>query len=235
MTTTTTPVQVHGSHTEQILNRHVFDRDPAGHSLENDGVSKVGNAAALPYELATFVCEGEYEAGLDRILDTYLSHLSRSTQPSAWISGFYGSGKSHLVKVLEALWRDEPFDDGRRPRDIVRLPQHIERHLRELSTEARRAGGVWSASGMLSESSDQSVRMLILGIVYRAAGLSGDYGRARFRLWIRQRGWEDEIVRRVTAAGLDPDTEFNEYLVSPVIADAVHDLSGATSTDADSA
>ncbi len=77
--------------------------------------------------------------------------------------------------------------------------------------------------------------MLILGIVYRAAGLSGDYGRARFRLWVRQRGWEDEIVRRIAAEGFDPDTEFNEYLVSPVIADAVHDLSGATSTDADSA
>jgi len=234
-TTTTDAARDQGRDAGQILNRHVFDRDPTLHSLENDGVSKLSNTAALPYELATFVCEGEYQAGLDRILDTFLSHVSRTTQPSAWVSGFYGSGKSHLVKVLEALWRDEPFENGRRPRDLVGLTPDISGHLRQISTEGRRAGGLWSASGLLSESSDQSVRMLILGIVYRAAGLSGDYGRARFRLWVRGRGWEEEIVRRITVEGLDPDTEFNEYLVSPVIADAVHDLSGATSTDADSA
>jgi hypothetical protein len=86
---------------------------------------------------------------------------------------------------------------------------------------------------MLSEAGNQSVRMLILGIVYRAAGLPSDYGRARFRLWVRERGWEDEIIRRIEAEGLDVEDEFNEYLVSPIIADAVVDLSGSRSQSAD--
>lgn len=92
-----------------ILNRDVFERDPTQTSLLNDGVSKVESSAELRYELETFVCNGEYKKGLDRILDTYLSHLSLATQPAAWVSGFYGSGKSHLVKMLEACWRNEPF------------------------------------------------------------------------------------------------------------------------------
>jgi len=220
---------------EQILNRAVFANDPTASSLQNDGVSKVNNTATLRYELATFVCEGEYERGMDRILDTYLSHLDQSTQPSAWVSGFYGSGKSHLVKILEALWTNRALEDGRNPRDIVRLPEHIRQHFMELSSQAKRAGGLWSASGMLSESGSQSVRMLILGIVYKAAGLSSNYGRARFRLWTRQRGWEDEIIRRIEEAGLDVEEEFNSYLVSPVIADAIWELSGTKSMDADSA
>ena len=101
--------------TTTLLNRDVFARNPVEASLQNDGVSKVDNKLALRYELETFVCEGEYEQGLLRILETYLGHLSQPTQPSAWVSGFYGSGKSHLVKILEALWRNEPFADGVKP------------------------------------------------------------------------------------------------------------------------
>lgn len=51
---------------------------------------------------------------------------------------------------------------------------------------------------------------------------------------MRQRGWEDEIVHRIVAAGFDPEEEFDQYLVSPEIADAVWELSGAKSTDAES-
>lgn len=219
--------------TAPILNRDVLERDPSENSLQNDGVSKVSNAAALRYELATFVCEGEYERGLYQILDTYLGHLSLPTQPSAWVSGFYGSGKSHLVKILEALWTNEPLGDGQRPRDIARLPRDIQEQFIELSNAAKRAGGLWSASGMLSESGNQSVRMLILGVVYKAAGLSSNYGRARFRLWVRERGWEPEITRRILAEGLDPEEEFEQYLVSPEIGNAVWELSGTKSADVD--
>ena len=218
---------------EQLLNYEVFERNPSENSLQNDGVSKVSNGAALRYELATFVCDGAYENGLHRILETYLNQLSLPTQPSAWVSGFYGSGKSHLVKILEALWTNRPLEDGQHPRDIARLPTDIQTQLRELSIEAKRAGGLWSASGMLSESGNQSVRMLILGIVYKAAGLSSNYGRSRFRLWVRERGWEEEITRRILEKGRDPEIEFEQYLVSPEIADAVWELSGVQSMDAD--
>src|SRR5699024_6584257 len=104
-----------------------------------------------------------------------------------------------------------------------------------LSSEAKRAGGLWSASGMASESGGRSIRMLIMGIVYKAAGLDSNYGRARFRLWVRKHGWEAEIIQRIRAEGFDVEDEFRNYLVSSVIGDAIWELSGMKSMDADDA
>lgn len=216
-----------------LLNRDVFRSDPAQHSLQNNGVSQVDDTAALRYELETFVCEGEYEKGLDRILTTYLSHLDLNMQPSAWVSGFYGSGKSHLVKILEALWTNVRFDDGQRARDVANLTGDISTQFVSLSAEAKRAGGLWAASGMLAESQDHSVRMLILGIVHRAAGFSSNYGRAKFRLWLRKHGWEEPVIDAIREAGFSPEEELNDYLVSPIIANTVHALAGSSTMDAD--
>lgn len=88
-----------------MLNRDLFTLTPQSSNLLNDGVVNI-NAQELKiirYELETFVCEGEYERGLQRILDTYLKHLEKPQQPAAWVSGFFGSGKSHLVKMLGYL------------------------------------------------------------------------------------------------------------------------------------
>ncbi|MDQ3541742.1 MAG: hypothetical protein M3440_13760, partial [Chloroflexota bacterium] len=46
---------------------------------------------------------------------------------------------------------------------------------------------------------------------------------------------EPEITRRILAEGLDPEEEFEQYLVSPEIGNAVWELSGTKSADADAA
>ncbi len=83
-------------------NSQVFAKDPTTDSIPNSGVSKVQQPEndsqwrVLRHELTSFVCSGEYERGLEKILGSYLSHLSQFEQPAVWVSGFYGSGKSHL-------------------------------------------------------------------------------------------------------------------------------------------
>ena len=54
-----------------------------------------------------FVCEGQYADGIEKIIRSYLdNHTSKSSQRAAWVSGFFGSGKSHVLKMLCHLWME---------------------------------------------------------------------------------------------------------------------------------
>jgi len=70
-----------------MLNREVFANDPTTFRIPNNGVARVGVPASaqewdtLRWELQSFVCEGEYRSGLDRILSTYLA------MPPHWPTG----------------------------------------------------------------------------------------------------------------------------------------------------
>src|SRR5664279_4340311 len=117
----------------------IFYWDPPDTKIRNDGVAKVVRPETeqqwnvLRWEFQSFGCDVQYERGLERILDSFLKNLSQAQQPAVWVSGFYGSGKSHLVRVLEYLWRDVQLPGGERARDIVTLPDDVRDHLTELS------------------------------------------------------------------------------------------------------
>ena len=209
------------------LNRSVFVQDPTGFVIPNDGVARVGMPstekqwATLRWELQSFVCDGEYRVGLERILGTYLARLGESKQPAAWVSGFYGSGKSHLARVLDALWRDVTFPDGVSARGLVNLPEDISDHLQALSTAGRREGGLWSAAGTLSTGVGSSVRLAIMGIVFRAAGLPEKFAQGKFVLWLREEGHLAAVEKALEADGRSLAGELTNMYVSGALADAV--------------
>jgi hypothetical protein len=209
-----------------ITNREVFANDPTIGDIPNLGVAKVRNPedasdwATLEWELRSFVCEGEYERGLDRILSQFLAHLSQNEQPAVWVSGFYGSGKSHLMRVLEYLWRDISIS-GTSARDLVDLPAEIKRHLTELSTAAKREGGLWSAAGTLGAGAAGSVRLAFLGIVFESAGLPHQYAPARLAMFLREHDMFDGVKSAVEAAGKEFEHELRNLYVSPVLAEAL--------------
>ena len=72
-------------------NRELYFRDPATIELLNNGVSKVAEIGGddrqiktLRFELETFVCDGEYARGLERLLRSYLDGLGREEQKAVW-------------------------------------------------------------------------------------------------------------------------------------------------------
>lgn len=164
-----------------MQNRTIYLKDPLQTTLLNDGVVRVHDELTedalktLRYELETFVCEGQYSDGLERMLDSYLKNLDNPKQPAAWVSGFFGSGKSHLVKMLRYLWTDYEFADGAKARGIAQLSQGAYDKLRELSIAGKRFGGLHAASGRLGAGADNSVRLELLRIIFRSARLPEKY------------------------------------------------------------
>jgi hypothetical protein len=210
-----------------MKNRDIYQKDPTTRKLVNEGVASVNDEttshalAVLRYELETFVCDGQYEKGMSHILETYLKNIDQAQQPAVWVSGFYGSGKSHLVKMLRALWVDTAFEDGATARGIANLPQGISDHLRELSTQAKRHGGLHAASGTLGSGASGSVRLALLRILFKSVDLPEQYPVARFVMWLRHEGIYDQVRKQVEANGFDWNEELDNFYVAEGLHDAL--------------
>lgn len=210
-----------------MKNRAVYEKDPAVNRLLNQGTAKVTRGqsdpelATLRYEVENFVCDGLYADGLTRILSLYMSNLGKSEQPGIWVSGFYGSGKSHLVKMLQHLWIDFEFPDGAKARGLAKLPQNVKELLVELSAAAKRAGGLHAAAGTMGAGAGDSVRLELLSVIFKSVNLPEDYARACFMMWMRQEGMEQAVRDQVVAAGGDFDFELENLFVSDVMAEAI--------------
>ncbi len=210
-----------------MTNREVYEKDPSRNRLLNQGVAKVtsghseSETQTLRYEVASFVCDGQYAQGMGRILRTYLGYLDKPEQSGVWVSGFFGSGKSHLVKMLQHLWTDFEFADGARTRGLAKLPQDIKDALVELTNQAKRKGGLHAAAGTLGAGAGDSVRLELLGLIFRSKDLPSQYSRASFLLWLREEGLEEAVRSRVIAAGGDFEKELTNLYVSDSIARAI--------------
>ena len=210
-----------------MLNREIYLKDPSTRKLINEGVANVNDdlsreaLAVLRYELETFVCHGQYQKGLEHILETYLKNLESPQQPGVWVSGFYGSGKSHLVKMLRALWVNTPFEDGATARGIAVLPQILQDLLKELDTQGKRHGGLHAASGTLGSGASGSVRLALLRIVFKSAGLPEQYQKARFVMWLKNEGIYDQVRELVENHEYDWQDELDNFYVAEGLHEAL--------------
>ena len=79
-----------------------------------DGVIKADDEASLRIELDEYVVTGEIGQRLEQFLDAYNNY---DTSNGVWISGLFGSGKSHLLKMLALLLENRRVD-GIKAHDI---------------------------------------------------------------------------------------------------------------------
>src|SRR5512139_2062396 len=82
----------------------IFEK-PVAPAIE--GVIKADDEASLSVELEDYVITNEIEGQLEKFLDAYNSY---ETANGVWISGFFGSGKSHLLKMLALLLENRIID-----------------------------------------------------------------------------------------------------------------------------
>jgi len=65
-----------------------------------EGVIQADDARNLHQEIDEYVVTKEIKSQLESFLDAYTNNNS---MPGVWISGFFGSGKSHLLKMISLL------------------------------------------------------------------------------------------------------------------------------------
>ena len=212
-----------------MKNKELFTLNPDDNNLINDGVVEINTAKddkglkIIRHELKTFVCEGEYQRGLYRILDTYLKHLDQPKQPAAWVSGFFGSGKSHLVKMLGYLWEDYQFPNGDTARTIKPLPADVNDLFIELERK-QKVNGKLSVSGTLKDFPSADIRYSFLQLFLNELGLPQQYHHFKFVYWAKQEGIYDDLKSLVEAQGKDFKKEYENLFVSSAIAKALLEL-----------
>ncbi|MGW1913138.1 BREX system P-loop protein BrxC [Streptomyces sp. NPDC002076] len=79
-----------------------------------EGVIKADDTAHLGTEVDEYVLTNEAAKGLELLLEAYTNYTNAN---GVWISGFFGSGKSHLLKMLAHLLGD--VDGQEFPRERV--------------------------------------------------------------------------------------------------------------------
>jgi hypothetical protein len=215
--------------------KDVLERDPSTQPLVNQGQARLDAFEELKGELQTFVCEGQYVEGIQRIINAFLYNGEKPSQQAAWVSGFFGSGKSHLLKMLTHLWQDTPFPDGSTARSLVPiLPSDLRDLFRELDTAGKRTGGILAAAGSLPSGITDQVRLTVLGVILSATGLPKSYPQARFCLWLHANGHYEGVKKAIEAAGRGFDRELNNLYVSPIISKAViESIPGFANTEAE--
>ncbi|MAD46040.1 MAG: hypothetical protein CMH98_13650 [Oceanospirillaceae bacterium] len=80
-----------------------------------EGVIKADDDVSLYVELDEYVITHEVAKRLDKFLDAYLNYAGAN---GVWVSGFFGSGKSHLLKMLALLLQNKPIEDTYHPLDL---------------------------------------------------------------------------------------------------------------------
>jgi hypothetical protein len=216
-----------------MKNRDIYFKDPTTLQILNQGVAKVSEISqdseeertrrvqTLRFELETFVCDGEYAKGMVRILDAYLKGLNGAEQKAVWVSGFFGSGKSHLVKVLRYLWEDYRFEDGATARSLVHLPMDVTDLLTELSTRSKALGGLRAAAGTLGAGDMGNVRLAFIQLILRAAGLPENIAQARFILWLHEQHFDKPVSKFLTEKGKSLAKEVASLNLSTFLAEAL--------------
>lgn len=209
-----------------MLNKEIFTLNPDDNNLLNDGVVEINTSKdenglkIVRHELKTFVCEGEYQKGIYRILQTYLNNFDQPKQPAVWVSGFFGSGKSHLVKMLGYLWDDYQFPDGTTARSIKPLPPDVNDLLTELSRK-QAVHGKLSVSGTLKDFPSPDIRYSFLQLFMNALNLPAQYHHFKFVHWCMKEGFYDELKALVKKEGKDFKAEYENLFVSNTLAKAI--------------
>ncbi|MER7591797.1 BREX system P-loop protein BrxC [Micromonospora sp. NPDC127501] len=132
-----------------------------------EGVIKADDAAHLGTEVDEYVLTNEAAKGLEILLEEYTSYTNAN---GVWISGFFGSGKSHMLKMLAHLLGDVEGQDYPR--------QNVSDSFRAKTPDA-------FLPGLLDKAERIPAKSLLFNIDQKATLISKDQTDALLKVFVK--------------------------------------------------
>lgn len=132
-----------------------------------EGVIKADDAAHLGTEVDEYVLTNEAAKGLEILLEEYTSYTNAN---GVWISGFFGSGKSHMLKMLAHLLGDVEGQDYPR--------QQVSASFRAKTPDA-------FLPGLLNKADRIPAKSLLFNIDQKATLISKDQTDALLKVFVK--------------------------------------------------
>ena len=180
--------------------RDIIQRDIG---VKIEGVVKVFDQAALATEIREYVVTDKIETELKKIFDTFTHAMEVLRRGGAardvmgiWISGFFGSGKSHFAKVLGHVLQNTLLDQTTDDRCIDSFVKHLSDTPRgrdiklrlgevKLNTEIRTIA--FEIKSRQSLNNPNSIGEILISEFYRHIGLAENFVVARIERRMQQR------------------------------------------------
>lgn len=130
-----------------------------------DGVIKADDQRNLQTELDEYVVTRDVARGLNGFTERYLDEV---TANGVWISGFFGSGKSHLLKMLSLVLDETSLPGGAKPANII---------LPKIEDEIVRAA--------LAKAANIPSRSILFNIDQKFDGIGGDHSSPVLEVFVK--------------------------------------------------
>ena len=102
----------------------------------------------------------------------------------------------------------------------LRLPAEVKDFLRELDMVGKRCGGLHAAAGTTVRRR-KSLRLAVLGVIFRSKGLPESLPQAQFCMWLQRNNIYSQVRRAVEDSGKNFWRELRHLYASPVLAKAL--------------
>ena len=182
-------------------------------------VGERGDEAKLAGEIGSYVVTPMIESYLDDMLEHYTDTvMQKTTEIGIWISGYFGSGKSHFAKVLSLLVGNPVLQGvSACQRFESRIPHDAPRRaslLRSLSRIPQCDADVLAFNlNTLADNKSRPLPSLLLSQYYLSRGYSGNLLYARvIEAELDKRGKLDALHRAVESRAKKPWADIQKNL-----------------------
>lgn len=180
-------------------------------STKVEGVVKVFDRASLASEFREYVVTDKIEEHVKSIIDCFTQQsetLRRGGAPrdvmGIWVSGFFGSGKSHFAKVFGYLLQNGQLTDDSMERCIDVFAKHlsdtprgksISLRLKELERTTQVETILFEIKSRQSLTNPNSVGEILLSEFYRHIGYAENFVIARIERRLDRRGLLEKLQK----------------------------------------